>query len=160
MLTIRPYRPEDDAVIWDLHVQPMIQVGAYLGDGPWDDDLRDVQGAYFDRGGCFLVGECDERVVAMGALRRDTPARAEIKRMRTHPDYQGRGFGKRMLAALEAEAIRLGYDTLYLETSVLQHAAQHLYLSQGFVETHRGKVQHLDCIWFEKRSGSAAAPGE
>ncbi|WP_119069359.1 GNAT family N-acetyltransferase [Aggregatilinea lenta] len=160
MLTIRPCRPDDNAVIWDLHVTLMKQVGAYLGDGPWDDDLRDIQGAYFDRGGCFLVGEVGGHVVAMGAFRRDTPTRAEIKRMRTHLDYQGRGFGKAILAALEAEAIRQGYDTLFMETSVVQHAAQHLYLSQGYVETHRGKVQHLDCIWFEKRLNGSAAPGE
>ena len=157
MLTIRPYRPEDNAVIWELHVQPMIKVGAYLGDGPWDDDLRDIQGAYFDRNGCFLVGECDGRVVAMGAIRRDTHTRAEIKRMRTHADYQGRGFGRQLLNALEAEAIRLGYDTLFLETSVVQHAAQQLYLTHGFVETHRGKVQHMDCIWFEKRLNTGGA---
>ncbi|MBN2304352.1 MAG: GNAT family N-acetyltransferase [Anaerolineae bacterium] len=150
MLSIRPYQPADEATVWELHVLPMQQVGAYLGDGPWDDDLRDIQGAYFDNGGVFLVGDLEGRTVAMGALRRVDAECAEIKRMRTHPDFQGRGFGKDILRALEAEAIRLGYTALILETSVVQHAAQHMYRQHGFIETHRGKVEHMDCIWFKK----------
>jgi len=150
MLTIRSYQPSDYDAVWDLHVLPMIQVGAYLGDGPWDDDLRDIPGAYLNSGGVFLIGEYEGRVVTMGAFRRESETRAEIKRMRTHLDYQGRGFGKQILAALEAEARRLGYTTLFLETAMVLHVAQHMYRSHGFVETHRGKVQHMDCIWFEK----------
>jgi GNAT superfamily N-acetyltransferase len=40
----------------------------------------------------------------MGAFRRTDPERAEIKRMRVHPDYQGRGFGQIILSELEARA--------------------------------------------------------
>jgi GNAT superfamily N-acetyltransferase len=151
MLTIRSYQPSDYDAVWDLHVLPMIQVSAYLGDGPWDDDLRDIPGAYLNSGGVFLIAEYEGRVVAMGAFRRESETRAEIKRMRTHLDYQGRGFGKQILAALEAEARRLGITSLFLETAMVLHVAQHMYRSHGFVETHRGKVQHMDCIWFEKR---------
>ena len=161
MLTIRQYSPDDHAAVMKLHVVAMERTGAYLGDGPWDDDLKDVQGVYLDQGGEFLVGEVSGHVVAMGAFRRDeaTPSsaevRAEIKRMRVHPDVQGRGYGQQMFRALEMSARQRGITTFYLETSVVLHAAQHLYRKNGFVETHRGKVQHMDCIWFEKTLSSA-----
>lgn len=153
MLTIRPYEPTDDfATIWDLHVRAMQVVGAYLGDGSWDDDLRDIQGSYPAAGGVFLVGLVEGQIVAMGALRYHTPEQAEIKRMRVHPAYQGRGFGQQMLAALEAAAVRQGFATLILETGIKQLAAQHVYRKNGYRETHRDLLQgKYECIWFEKR---------
>jgi hypothetical protein len=65
------------------------QVGAYAGDGPWDNDLRDIEHIYLKNRGVFLVGVYEGRVVAMGALRKSSDERAEIKRMRVHPDVQG-----------------------------------------------------------------------
>jgi hypothetical protein len=59
--------------------------GAHLGNGPWDDDLHEIEAAYLRSGGEFLVGVLDGKVVAMGTLRRISPGKAEIKRMRVGP---------------------------------------------------------------------------
>jgi N-acetylglutamate synthase-like GNAT family acetyltransferase len=62
---------------------------------------------YLKNQGEFLVGVCEGRIVAMGALRRTTNERAEIKRMRVHPDFQRCGFGQMILEALETDAISI-----------------------------------------------------
>ena len=54
--------------------------------------------------------------VAGGALRRLEPGVGEIKRMWTAPAHRGRGYDRRVLAALEAAAARRGYHTLQIET--------------------------------------------
>jgi GNAT superfamily N-acetyltransferase len=71
---------------------------------------------YFQDQGEFLVGVCEGRIVAMGAFRRTTNERAEIKRMRVHADFQGRGFGQMILEALETQAAVLGYSVLHLDS--------------------------------------------
>src|SRR5689334_7308306 len=100
MLKIRLYEPLDHDEVWALHNLALWQVGAHAGNGPWDDDLHTIQQVYLDNGGEFLVGLMDERIVAMGAIRRITADTAEVKRMRVHPDCQRRGFGQQILAAL------------------------------------------------------------
>jgi ribosomal protein S18 acetylase RimI-like enzyme len=154
MLTMRQYRPEDHPVVLDLHVVCMKAIGVYIDDPTLETDLGDIAGVYLNNCGDFLVGEHDGagtlRVVAMGALRPLSAERGEIKRMRVHPSMQGRGYGRAVLLALEERARQLGYRELELETGVLQTAAIGLYTSHGFVEFKRGKVRHMDCIWFEK----------
>jgi GNAT superfamily N-acetyltransferase len=89
--------------------------------------------------------------VAMGALHRTSPERAEIKRMRTHPDYQGRGFRQIILTELEARAHALGYKTLHLDTSIVQIPAQKLYEKNGYREVGRDNYQGLEVILYEKQ---------
>ena len=125
--------------------------GLIWGAVPWDDDIFAIEEVYLKHQGEFLVGECDGLLVAMGALKRTGPERAEIKRMRVHPDYQGRGYGQLILDELEARARALGYRTLHLDTSILQIPAQRLYEKNGYVEVGRDRYGQLEVILYEKQ---------
>jgi ribosomal protein S18 acetylase RimI-like enzyme len=57
---------------------------------------------------------------------------AELKRMYVSPLLRGKGLGRRLLAALEAEARALGARRVVLETGVRQLAALALYRATGF----------------------------
>ncbi len=151
MFILRRYTSADRESVQYLHVYAIQQVGAYLGRGPWDDDVYAIEDVYLNNQGEFLIGEEDGRFVAMGALKRSSPQRAEIKRMRVHPDYQGRGYGQLILDELEARARALGYRTLHLDTSVLQIAAQRLYEKNGFREVGRDVYRGLEVILYEKQ---------
>ncbi|GCE24150.1 GNAT family N-acetyltransferase [Dictyobacter kobayashii] len=159
MFTLRRYTPADQQAVEHLHVSAIQQTGAYLGRGPWDDDVYAIEDTYLQNGGEFLIGECDGQFVAMGALKRTSPQRAEIKRMRVSPAYQGHGYGQRILDELEARARVLGYQTLHLDTSILQIPAQKLYEKNGFHEVGRDTYQQqidkdtyqqLEVILYEK----------
>jgi GNAT superfamily N-acetyltransferase len=125
-------------------------VGAHAGNGPWDNDLHHIGDVYLNSRGEFLVGIYEGRIVAMGALKRTSNNRAEIKRMRVHPDFQRRGFGQVILQRLESRAVELGYTTLYLETTIQQTAAQQLYLKNGYTEIGQTKWDGYDVIRYEK----------
>jgi protein-S-isoprenylcysteine O-methyltransferase Ste14/ribosomal protein S18 acetylase RimI-like enzyme len=166
---LRRYRPADHDAVWELHNLALRETGAHLGNGPWDDDLHHIESVYLNSGGEFLVGELGDRIVVMGALKPVGPGQAEVKRMRVHPSFQRRGFGQVMLDALEHRALELGFQTLVLDTSTLQKAAQRLYLKNGFQETGRRKVRHLDIIDYKKElhpiaetkpSGTPPAPAD
>ena len=107
-LEVRRYRDTDHDEVWTLHVLGLQQAGVYAGDAPWDDDLHQVERVYLNKRGEFLVGTYASRIVAMGAFKQTSDERAEIKRMRVHPDFQGRGFGQLILQELEAQARALG----------------------------------------------------
>ena len=151
MFTLRRYEPADMEAVEYLHVYAITEAGAYLGRGPWDDDVYAIEEAYLNNQGEFLIGEWNGIFVAMGALHRTSPERAEIKRMRTHPDYQGRGFGQRILSELEARARAMGYKTLHLDTSIVQLPAQKLYEKNGYREVGRDVYQGLEVILYEKQ---------
>ncbi len=153
MFTLRRYKPADLEAVAYLHVYAIQQAGAYLGRGPWDDDVYAIEEAYLNNQGAFLIGEWDGVFVAMGAFRRTSRERAEIKRMRVHPDYQGRGFGQLILNELETSARAMGYKTLHLDTSVVQVPAQKLYEKNGFREVDRAMYHHLEVILYEKQLG-------
>ena len=153
MLEIRRYESSDYDEVWNLHVSGLQNVGAYLGNGPWDNDLYNIEDAYLHNRGEFLIGIYEGRIVAMGALRKTSEELAEIKRMRVHTDFQGRGFGQIILDELETRTLALGYTKLHLDTSVVQIAAQKLYMKNGFKETGREVHRGLECILFEKSIG-------
>ena len=151
MFTLRRYQPADMKAVEYLHVYAIQQTGAYLGRGPWDDDVYTIEEAYLNNQGEFLIGEWDGVFVAMGALHHTSAERAEIKRMRVHPNYQGRGFGQLMLNELETRASSMGYKTLHLDTSILQVAAQKLYEKNGYRKIDRAMYQNLEVILYEKQ---------
>ncbi len=150
-IKLRRYRESDRASVMELHLLGLKQMGAHPGPGPWDDDIRNIPEHYYGNDGEFLVAEYEGRPAAMGAFRKTGPHEAEIKRMRTHPEYQRQGFGQKIYEALEQKARELGYTRLHLETGENNIRAQLFYIRNGFVETHRGKV-HLDqdSIFYEK----------
>jgi ribosomal protein S18 acetylase RimI-like enzyme len=129
------------------------QAGAYLGRGPWDDDVYAIEEHYLNNDGEFLIGEIEGNVVATGAFRRTTSTRAEIMRMRVHPCYQGQGFGQQILSELETRARARGYTTLHLRTSSMQIAAQKLYEKHGYHEVGREIYPQIQIILYEKGLG-------
>lgn len=154
MLEIRRYQSGDQSSVWELHNIALEAVGAHAGNGPWDDDLNQIEAVYLANRGEFLVESCDGRVVAMGALKATTNQRAEIKRMRVHPQYQRRGFGQAILTGLEQRAREMGYTVLHLDTTLQQEAARRLYERNGYSLVGRGNVGRFDCFFYEKRIGA------
>lgn len=150
MLTIRRYQSADSTTVWQLHNAAIGPTGAHLGNDSWYEDIQHIDEVYLQNGGEYLVGEDDGQIVVMGALKRTSAERAEVRRMRVAPACQGRGFGQAMLEALEKRAQELGYTTLHLDTGVKMVAAQGLYRKNGFRETSRGSIADVEVIFFEK----------
>ena len=151
MIAIRRYRPSDHDAVWELHNLALQDVGAHAGNGPWDDDLHNVEAVYIAGGGEFYVGLLDGCVVAMGALKALDGSRAEICRMRVHPDLQRRGIGTLILSQLERRAAELGLGCLTLETTAGQVAAMGMYVKAGYRERVRYRHLGFEVVAFEKQ---------
>jgi ribosomal protein S18 acetylase RimI-like enzyme len=149
MLILRRYQKSDISAVWELHNLALSHVGANAGNGPWNNDLHQVEEVYLQDGE-FVVGLLDGRLIAMGALRPTSNVHAEIKRMRVHPVFQKQGFGQQILDYLEARAVELGFKVLHLDTTVQQVAAQKFYTKNGYREVDRKLWRGMTMIFYEK----------
>ncbi|MEM9254512.1 MAG: amino-acid N-acetyltransferase [Pseudomonadota bacterium] len=81
--------------------------------------------------GQFRLLERDGRIIACAALYPFTQEKCgEIACIVSHPDYRGGQRGQRLLAALEAEALRQGLVRVF----VLTTQTAHWFIEQGFAE--------------------------
>jgi GNAT superfamily N-acetyltransferase len=150
----RSYEPRDSLAVKDLNVAALRSIYPNYRNGPWNSDLDEIEDRYLN-GGDFIVGTLDSMIIAMGALRRVSEAVVEIKRVGVDPSYQGRGIGRALLAAMEARAVELGFNTIVLDTTEKQLVAQHLYSNHGYIENDRKPVVYspevtLETIFYSK----------
>lgn len=84
----------------------------------------------------FWTAREDGVLLGCGALKTLAPRHAEIKSMRTTSTARGRGVATLMLEHIVAEAARLGYERLSLETGTEEYfaPARRLYARHGFTE--------------------------
>ncbi|MFM5908377.1 MAG: GNAT family N-acetyltransferase [Novosphingobium sp.] len=75
-----------------------------------------------------------DRLAGCGALKQLDESHGELKSMRAHPDYRGKGVGSAMLEHLMGQAVSRGYRQLSLETGTTEpfEPARGLYASRGF----------------------------
>jgi len=152
-LAIRGYQASDFDRVVELHLLGVRQVGADAGPGPWDADLATheaIMSTYVDGRGDFVVGERDGVVVAMGAIRPFDDTRAEMKRVRVHPDHQRHGFGEAIVRRLERRARELGYQAVHLDTTTPQVPAITMYEKLGYEEVGRATLERFEIVLMEK----------
>jgi ribosomal-protein-alanine N-acetyltransferase len=69
---------------------------------------------------------------------------AHITNIAVHPEFRGKGYGKRLLQYVMERARRLGALKMTLEVRVSNHVAQSLYEKMGFVRSGVRKGYYTD----------------
>lgn len=106
------------------------------------------------------VKDREGKVVGFGMLRAYHPMPAFAKTAETtcfiHPEYTGRGIGKRVLEYLEREGGRKGVRTLLASISSLNEGSIRFHRKNGFVKSGRfkgigtKKGRPFDMVWMQK----------
>ncbi|MEV0007218.1 GNAT family N-acetyltransferase [Streptomyces sp. NPDC051840] len=131
----RPFDHPDAVKLNDL-VQ--LEYAERYGDG---GDVTPLDATMFDppRGLYLLAYDAQDRPVATGGWRSQeeneegySDGDAEIKRMFVTAEARGNGLARRILAALEADALAAGRTRMVLETGDQQPEAIALYTSSGY----------------------------
>ena len=120
--------------------------------GPQDPDRTSTIGSeeMSPPDGAFVVVYEDGAAVAGGGLRRLGDDVGEIKRMFVVAEARGRGFGRRVLAELEAAAAELGYRRLRLDTAQSMTTAIALYRGAGYRDIPDYNGNSYASYWGEK----------
>jgi ribosomal protein S18 acetylase RimI-like enzyme len=96
------------------------------------EELASLPGAYSPPQGALLLVKDGETVLGCIALKPLAPGVAEIKRLYVKPEARGLKLGAALIDAITAEAARLGYRELKLDTLPHLQAAIALYRRAGF----------------------------
>ena len=101
----------------------------------FDDELKNLPGAYAPPRGRLLLAYHQGRAAGCVALRPLDHHIAEMKRLYVHPDYRGKGVGRALVDGVIAEARSIGYERMRLDTieSSMTDAIA-LYRRKGFRE--------------------------
>ena len=130
---LRPATDADAATVRDLVFGVLHEYGLKPSPQDTDADLYDIDASYHQRGGRFdvLVGPAGAIVGSVGLFPVDRST-VELRKMYLHRDARGRGYGRRLLEHAVAEAKRLGFRRVTLETAFVLKEAVALYTRYGF----------------------------
>ena len=152
--SIRPIAPEDNPVVAAIIRTVMTEFGA-VGPGYSieDPELSHMYEAYRTPHSAFFVLEKSGVAVGCGGvahLNDADPDVCELRKMYFLPEARGQGQGRRMVTFLEAEARRLEFTYMYLETIETMAQAQILYKKMGFdlLPGPMGNTGHTSCGLF------------
>jgi putative acetyltransferase len=154
--SFRPARSADSAAVLAVVESVLREYGLEFDAENTDTDLADVEASYAGRGGVFHVVESRSgSIVGCGGLFPIATDTVELRKMYLLPEARGRGLGKKMLANFLADARRLGYKRVILETNTVLKEAIALYRSFGFVPVKR---EHLASRCDQAWERSLASP--
>lgn len=95
---------------------------------PWDKP-KDTATDDLELSSMNAYIENDGEVIACGRVQDNGSGLGQIRYMAVHPDYQGKGLGKLIVARLEEEAKIIGLTTIELQA---RENALKFYKSQGY----------------------------
>ena len=95
-------------------------------------ELENLASEYSAPAGAFLLAREQGALLGCVGVRRHGEGDGEVKRLYVVPAARGRGIGALLARGIVAEAVRLGYARLLLDTLPVMRKAQVLYVSMGF----------------------------
>lgn len=107
-------------------------LGVDLGFQQFARELAELPGEYAPPGGVLLVARRDGETIGCVGLRPLDPSTCELKRLYVRPAARRAGTGRALTEAALAEARRLGYRRVLLDTLPGMEAAQRMYVELGF----------------------------
>ena len=132
---LRPATNADAEAVRGLVFGVLLEYGLKPSPADTDADLFDIEASYFARGGRFdVLVAARVNIVGTVGLYPTGDGSVELRKMYVHKQLRGQGHGRRLLDHALAEAKRMGFRRVTLETASVLKEAVALYTRYGFRE--------------------------
>src|SRR5262245_17524925 len=118
----------------ELLVEYMESLGVEKCFQNFDQELSDLPGNYGPPDGRLLIALIDGSTAGCIAMRKLESGICEMKRLYVRPQFRGLQVGRALAERVVAEARKIGYLRMRLDTLPSMKSAQALYQSMGFKE--------------------------
>ncbi|MEB3231664.1 MAG: GNAT family N-acetyltransferase [Leptolyngbyaceae bacterium] len=148
---IRSWQPSDRQQVVDIARCVLEEYDMVLSPDSTDWDVIQVEQAYWETNGTFLVVEEGGKIVGSGAYhpcdRASKPGDqgAELRKMFLLPHVRGQGLGGYLLTLLEQTAADNGFTEMWLETSTRMQAAIKMYERHGYYQPENADIHIQRC---------------
>ena len=106
----------------------------YLAVQNYDEELAHLEIKYGHPHGRLYVAYYDEKLAGCVGLRKIDDKNCEMKRMYVRPEFRGKHIGDAMAKLVIADAKKIGYSHMLLDTFPFLKAAIQMYRGYGFYE--------------------------
>jgi putative acetyltransferase len=158
MPIIRKIQAKDNRAVRELVINTLAEFGAKgPGFASSDAELTDMYSAYQGKNKEFYVVEFNGEVLGIGGFAplegEANSGTCELRKMYFDPQLRGKGLGKQLIDKCIANAQKVGFHSMYLETIPEMTAAQGLYKSRGFeyLNCSKGNTCHSACQVFMQK---------
>lgn len=98
----------------------------------FESELKNLPGKYSEPDGRLYLAFSDDKIVGCIALRPINNDKCEMKRLYVRPQFRKMGIGKILVEKIIAEAKKVGYQKMVLDTLEKMNSAINLYKTFGF----------------------------
>jgi putative acetyltransferase len=130
----------------------------------FEEEVAALPAPYHPPAGALLLAEVGGRPAGVVGIRRRSSRICEMKRLYVRPVFRGLGLGRALASRIVAEARRLGYTRMRLDSLESMAVARAMYRSLGFVEIPpylpaTGLPTHYMELRLTGRGAARARPG-
>jgi len=145
---------QDIAMVRALFTEYADSLGIDFYYQEFEQELAGLPGKYAPPAGILLIAREGGEVVGCAALRKIDDGIGEMKRLYLRPAFRGKGVGRDLALTIIAEARKIGYGRLRLDTLPKLSEARKLYHSLGFKEIEPYAYNPIEgVVYFELTLG-------
>ncbi len=146
--------PQETALLFSEYTDMLIagddSFREYLDIQHYDEEIRHLESKYGPPAGRLYLAYCDGEPAGCIGLRKIDDKNCEMKRLYVRPQFRGQQIGNLLVQRIIADAGKIGYSHMLLDTLPFLESAISLYRKYGFYETESYNDSPMDTSIFMK----------